>query len=481
MKSSLPLIATFVLQYSLTVASVYAVGNLGSAELAAVSLSNLLASISSYGIIQGIASALSTLCPQAYGRKDYAAVGLQTLRCACLLAILYIPIFALWYWGSYPLFKLLVPEQEVALLASKYLRRLVVGVFGFAIFEVTKQYLQAQGIFHASTYVLLICAPLNVFLNIELVWNETFGMGFIGAPTAVAITNWLMAALLVLYTIFIDGYQCWPGFTWEIFKHWGRLLSLAGPGVLMIEAEWLAFEIIAVASSRFGTAALAAQSIVATTCVSLYQIPYAISVAAATRVAWYIGSACHNAAVVATRASLCVAVVFGFINFFTLLTFRYKLASVFSQDPDVVALAAKVLIIGAAYQIADCISCVCGGILRGQGRQYIGGWLNLISYYIVALPIAYLCGFTLNLGLMGLWLGMLAALITVCFGSTTAVLTSDWDSLISKSIEDGINDMEQLSSNSTQLALSPAKSVASLVDHNMLSPMASISTSQLLA
>ncbi|VEU20695.1 DEKNAAC101605 [Brettanomyces naardenensis] len=437
-KSSLPLIATLLLQYSLTVASVYAVGNLGPNELAAVSLSNLLASISSYGIIQGIASALSTLCPQAYGRKDYTTVGLQSLRCTCLLFLLYIPIFAIWYWGSYPLLYALVPEQRAAYLASIYLRRLVFGVPGFIVFEVVKQYLQAQGIFHASTYVLVFCAPLNIILNLQLVNRY----GFIGAPTAVVVTNWLMAIALVIYAA-VYGSLCWCGFSREIFLHWSRLLALAGPGVLMIEAEWLAFEIIAVASSRFGTTALAAQSIVATACVTAYQIPYAVSVAASTRVAWYIGSACRQAAISSTTASLLTALVSGSTNVTLLCLLRGQIALLFSHEEPVVDLASHVLLVAGAYQLADSVSCVAGGILRGQGRQYIGGRLNLIGYYAIALPISYLCGFVFNWELAGLWMGVLVALTTVATAGTIAVLKSDWEGLIRKSVEDGVERYER--------------------------------------
>ncbi|QPG75252.1 hypothetical protein FOA43_002602 [Brettanomyces nanus] len=490
MKSSIPLIATFLLQYSLTVASVYAVGNLGPNELAAVSLSNLLANISSYGIIQGIASSLSTLCPQAYGRNDLRSVGLQSMRCLCLLLILYIPIFVIWYYGSYPLLSVLVPEQEAALLASRFLQRLVFGVPGFIIFEVTKQYLQAQGIFQASTYVLIVCAPLNVLLNLELVWGHNIGVGFIGAPTAVVITNWVMALALVGYAVFINGYQCWCGFSRDIFHHWSRLLSLAGPGVLMIEAEWVAFEIISLASARFGTASLAAQSIVATTCVTVYQIPYAISVAASTRIAWYIGSACQSAAVIATKASFIVALSMGALNCSLLLAFRFPIAHLFTHETDVLDMAANALVIASAYQLADGLSCVAGGILRGQGRQYIGGWLNLICYYIIALPISYFCGFVLHLELAGLWLGMMAALTTVAIGSCTAVLFCDWSALIQKSIEDGLIEYHQnrLAPISSDLSASTitdvdfditsvvsrgVHSTSGMVDHNFLAPMIS--------
>ena len=63
-----------------------------------------------------------------------------------------------------------VPEPRIAILAGQYLRVILIGAPGYACFESGKRYLQAQGLFSASLYVLLICAPLNAFLNWLLVW-----------------------------------------------------------------------------------------------------------------------------------------------------------------------------------------------------------------------------------------------------------------------------------------------------------------------
>ena len=59
----------------------------------------------------------------------------------------------------------------------------------------------------------------------------------------------------------------------RFFKHWNKMIKLSVPGVLMVEAEWLAFEIITFQAAKFGTEVLAAQSIISTTCVIFYQIP----------------------------------------------------------------------------------------------------------------------------------------------------------------------------------------------------------------
>ncbi|KAK6868325.1 putative transporter [Candida tropicalis] len=443
---SIPLIITFLLQYSLTVASVFSVGKLGSNELAAISLSSMTANISGYAIIQGVSTCLDTLCAQSFGKKDFNSVGIHFIRCTYLLLLLFIPMAILWIWGSYPLLIKIIGNDEdnekMCQLASQYLKILSLGIPGFIIFENGKHFLQSQGIFHASTIVLCICAPLNGLLNYLLVWDKSIGLGFIGAPISVVITNWIMCLSLLGYIYFINGYQCLPKtssyFSSVFFTNWSRMINLSIPGVLMIEAEWFAFEIITFEAAKFGTFTLAAQSIISTTCVIFYQIPFALSIASGTRIAWYIGAASKKSSIITTKATIYLSILLGLFNCSILFTFRDFFVKLYTTDERVIELAKKVLIIGSIYQINDCLSCATAGILRGQGRQMIGGIMNLIGYYLLALPIAYIFAFILNYKLIGLWLGMLIALMFVSLSQLYFVINSNWDKIIQNCIEEGI-------------------------------------------
>lgn len=443
LRYSVPLIVGFFLQYSLTVASVFSVGRLGSSELAAVSLSSMTANISGYAIIQGVSTCLDTLCSQAHGRKDFNMVGVHFVRCTYFLLLICIPVVILWMLLAKPILLLLVGEEkrELVNLASSYLKILALGLPGFIAFENLKHFLQAQGIFHASTYVLFVCAPLNALLNYLLVWDKRIGIGFLGAPLAVVITDWTMLAMLLYYTLRIDGDQCLPKqkLTENIyFSNWGRMINLSIPGVLMVEAEWLAFEVITFTAARFGTEVLAAQSIVTTTGALLYQIPFAYSIAASTRLAWFIGAASKKASLYCIRAAMYSAVVLGVGNMLALICFRDFFARLYTSDEVVLKIASKVLIVAGVYQVNDFISCTSGGLLRGQGRQKIGGYLNLISYYIIALPSGFLFAFYYNMELLGLWTGMILALVFVSGSQTYFIFTSDWEKIFkeAEAVED---------------------------------------------
>jgi MATE family multidrug resistance protein len=164
-----PLMVTFVLQNSLTVASIFTVGHLGKVQLGAVSLGSMSASITGFAVYQGLATSLDTLCAQAYGSGRKELVGLHTQRMIYFLWVITIPIGLLWLFAD-KILTVIVPEPEVARLAGQYLKIVLIGAPGYACFEAGKRYVQAQGLFTAALLVLLTCAPLNAFMNWLFVW-----------------------------------------------------------------------------------------------------------------------------------------------------------------------------------------------------------------------------------------------------------------------------------------------------------------------
>ncbi|PSR77117.1 MATE efflux family protein [Coniella lustricola] len=397
------LIITFMLQYSINVASIFAVGHIGKIELGAVSLATMTANITCSAPFQGLATSLDTLCAQAYGSGHKHLVGLQIQRMISFLMLLLIPLIALWL-NSTEILALMIPEYRTAELAGTYLKIYLLGVPAFIIFEGGKRFVQAQGLFHATTYVLLIAAPFNIFLNWLFVWH--LGLGFIGAPISVVITQNLLPVLLFCYVYFIDGRQCWGGFSRRALSNWGPMIRLSIPGMIMVEAEWFAFEILTLAIGQFGSTYLATQTVLMTITSMTFQIPFPIAIASSTRVANLIGAGLVDAAKTCARVAFWAGVAVGILNTVILATLRYQLASLFTSDPDVIELVGKVMPVCALMQFVDCLSAISHGLLRGTGKQEFGGYANIVSYYVVALPLAFGTAFGLDWKLYGLWFGV---------------------------------------------------------------------------
>lgn len=417
------LVVTFLLQYSLPLASVLTVSHIGTMELGAISLATMTAGITGYAIYQGLATSLDTLCAQAYGSGNKKLVGLQLQRMVLFLWVCTIPIALIWLNGT-RILEAIVPEKETAALAGQYLRIVLLGTPGYSAFEAGKRYLQAQGIFVATLYVLLFIAPLNAFLHWLFVWH--FKMGFSGAPLAVAIVENLMPIGLFLYVYFVRGRECWGGFSKAAFRNWGPMIRLSLPGLLMVLAEWLAFEILTLSASLISSDHLATQSVLSTICSITFQIPFPISVATSTRIANLIGATLDDAAKVSAVVGLTAAAIVGVTNSILLLTLRNYLPRIFTDDPKVVSMAASVLPLCAAFQLVDALAASCNGILRGLGKQEFGGYVNLGAYYLFAIPVSMGLGFGLKYELFGLWAGPAMALALVAGIEGYFIWRTDW-------------------------------------------------------
>ncbi|KAJ9623232.1 hypothetical protein H2203_006169 [Taxawa tesnikishii (nom. ined.)] len=387
------LIVTFILQYSLTMASVFTVGHIGKLELGAVSW-------------------LKTL------------VGLQLQRMVYFLWLMTIPIAFLWGFGT-QILEAIVPEKETAALSGQYLRILIIGAPGYAAFEGGKRFVQAQGQFQATLYVLLFCAPFNAFLHWLFVWRLEWG--FIGAPIAVVTVETLMPICLFLYVRFVGGMECWSGFTRRAFKNWGPMIRLALPGLVMILAEYLAFEILTLSASFISSTHLATQSVLSTISTLTYQIPFPISIAASTRVANLVGATLTDAGKLSAKVAFVAALIVGILNMILLSSTRNFIPYLFTNDPDVAELTSKTLPLNAAFQLFDALAALCNGILRGLGRQEFGSYVNLFAYYVIAMPISFGTGFGLHWDLYGLWAGPALALGIVAGIEGWFIYRTSWE------------------------------------------------------
>ena len=432
-KNSIPLVVTFILEHFFSIVALVVVGKLGTKELGAVSLATMTATIT-FAIFEGTATALDTLCPQAFGARNYEMMSIYVQRTNVLSLVMFLPC-ALFWWFSGAVMKYVIDDPKVVYLTQLYLRFLILGAPGYILFENSKRFLQAQGIFEAGTGILFISAPINIGLSWFLVWNETYGIGYVGAPISAGVNYWLMFVLLIGYVAYIDGKKCWFGIaSWEeLFSDWGNIMRLAIPGIVMMESEYMAYEIMTLFASYFGAVQLAAQSAVSSIASLTYMVPFSVGIAAATRIANFIGGQNMKGAITATRVAMIASIIVSTLNFLILWSFRYPIARVFSNDPEVISLIVNLLNpLVSVLQIFDGIASVSSGILRAQGSQKIGGYINFISYYAFALPLAMILSKIVGLEVYGLWIGVGSGMVVIALSEAVVILCSNWDDILMK-------------------------------------------------
>jgi MATE family multidrug resistance protein len=426
------LIVTYLLQYSSTVITVLVAGRLSQADLAASSLALTASSIPGLALIEGMATALDTLCAQAYGAGLRGHVGLHVQRMLLLMALVVLPIAGLWI-ASPSILALLVRQQDLAVRAGAFLRVGVIGLPGYAAFEAGKRFLQAQGDFTTALVVLLLCAPANALLS----WLFAFhlDLGLPGAALGQAIAYTLRPLLLLAYIVFLGkwSHSCWPGFSRKalVLRDWLPMLRLSAAGAVTILAEWLAFEVLVVSTAYLDTTYLAAQSILTSISIVMWHVPFSISVAVSTRVGQLVGAGDVRTA---RRASILYAAVFlgvGVASGGLLFGLRHQLAALFSSDDQVRSIATDTMFILAVFHTVDSIACGCNGMMRGLARQSVSAYVTLAVNYLGAVPFAlYLELGPPDLKLLGVWVGYCIGLAVISLVELVYMKWLRWSDLI---------------------------------------------------
>ncbi|KAH7359868.1 mate-domain-containing protein [Pyrenochaeta sp. MPI-SDFR-AT-0127] len=431
-KGSLPVVLAYALQNSLQTISVLIVGRLSPEALATAAFSYMFAMATGWLIALGGTTAIDTLASASFtGSKNRHDLGVILQRSFVVLLLFYIPVATMWFCSE-PLFKALGQEDYIARDSARFLSVLAPGGIGYIYFEALKKYLQAQEIMRPGTYVLLITSPLSAGLNYLFVY--TFKMGLLGAPLATGIAYWASFLLLLAYARFVDGWECWGGWSRKCLQNMGVFARLAFLGVIHVGTEWWAFEIVALVAGKLGTIPLAAQSVIMTTDQVMNTIPFGVGVATSSRVGNLLGARNANGAARAANTAAVLSMVLGALVLAVLMGVKDFYAKIFNDDIAVIKLTAEVMPYVALFQIADGLNGSCGGALRGMGRQHIGATVNIISYYCGALPLGIWLAFN-GWGLAGLWVGQCIALYIVGFAEWAIVAWSNWDHQVKKAFE----------------------------------------------
>ncbi|KAI3553886.1 MATE efflux family protein [Colletotrichum paranaense] len=410
---SLPLIATYLLQYSFTVITTFVAGHLSADDLAAASIGLTTMNIIGLAIYEGMATALDTLCAQAHGSGRLTAVGLHVQRMLILMALATVPIGLFWVFSPSVL-SLFVKQHHLAVKAGTFLRVSLIGMPGYAAFEALKRFLQAQGDFKSAMVVLIICAPINALLS----WLFAFklNMGLEGAALGQALANDLRPVLLLIYIVVWGqwSHQCWGGFSRKAFTEWSVPVRLSIAGSAVNLGEWAAFEILTLSTSYLSTEHLAAQTILTTISVVMWHIPFSISVAISTRIGHLIGGGLVATARRATTVYAIVFTVVGILDAILIFLFRHQLALVFSEDAEVQRLTSDSMLAVAAFQLIDSIISGCNGVLRGLGRQAVAAFVVFAVNYLAAVPLAvWLELGSPGLELDGAWIGLGGGMVVI--------------------------------------------------------------------
>lgn len=390
------------------------VGHVGQLALAGVSLGNLW----SFAFIifgMGLLRGLDPYFAQAHGAGDRRSVEIVLGRALVMATLAALPITAVHALAGPGLLELGQPEQAASVAAS-YCMRTGFSVLPMMLFLTISQLFQNLGKPRSPMIVVAMGNVINLALNGVLVFGVEAlgiqGMGAMGTAWATLSVRWAMLILLVIVGWpLLSPYMprdLSPILAWRAqLKMWTQVLPVGFQSAL----ESWAFTAMGLMVGVFGERALAAHSIALNLASLSFMVVLGLSGAAAARVGHLLGAGkpWRRAGWLAVGMSVawmsCSATVF--------LTQSTRLASLFTHEQAVIAMAATLLPVAASFQLFDGVQAVAFGVLRGAGDTRWPALANILGYWLLGLPLAYFVGVHQGRGPVVIWQCVALALVVV--------------------------------------------------------------------
>jgi len=387
----------------------------GTTALAAVSLVNSLFLVPLV-IGMGISYGITPLIAQNNGRGNFAECGRLLSNSFFLNIITGIVLFCAIYFGVILFIDKLHQAPEVVVQAKPYLFLLSLSIIPLMVFSTFKQFAEGLGFTKQAMLVSIWGNILNIVLGIIFV-KGLFGvtpMGIKGVGYSTLIDRSVMAMVMAVYV-----------FRSPIFKKYLKdfairnidrirglqIMKIGTPVAMQYVFEVGAFGGAALIIGSIGMIEQAAHQVAISLAAMTYMMASGISSAAAIRSGNYFGSGNHKELRLSAISNYHIVIVFMSCTAIIFTLFNQYLPWIYTSDKTVIAIAAQLLIVAAFFQLFDGTQVVGLGVLRGMGDVNMPTVITFISYWVIGLPIAYLLGVHLNLGVIGVWYGLVLGLM----------------------------------------------------------------------
>uniref|UniRef100_A0A7S3V5B3 Polysaccharide biosynthesis protein C-terminal domain-containing protein n=1 Tax=Chaetoceros debilis TaxID=122233 RepID=A0A7S3V5B3_9STRA len=314
---------------------------------------------------------------------------------------------------------------------SEFSYRLLPGLLPYYAFRVCTKFLQSQDLILPGVIIGFLANGFNIFSNWLFIFQ--FELGVNGAPWATSLTRAIQFIFMILYLLWRKDSlaDTWPSFSlrklsYNVVK---PFLTLAFSGMFSFAAEAWSFEVTTILAGLLGTIALDSHTITLNIATFIYlSFPFAVGIATSIKVGQLIG---EGKAADARRSAI-VAYGVNFAVQITLIAIVWPcsrlIASLFSKDEEIVDLVASLIPLSCIFMLGDAVQANTGGALRGLGRQKLVLLLNILGFWLLAVPFGAVLAFATNIGVRGLWWGFTVGLYSAAFiGILFLVFRVNWE------------------------------------------------------
>jgi MATE family multidrug resistance protein len=418
LRLALPLVLAEIGWMSMGVVDTIMVGRLPDSAVAigATGLGqSLYNSVAIFGA--GLLLGLDTFVAQAHGRENIQDAR-HSLVNGFFLALFLTPILMLlisfWPWLMYQF----GVSRGLIEPMRPFLQALNWGTLPLLCYFALRRYLQAVNVVHPIMFALVSANVVNFVGDWALIYGHLGfpAMGITGSGWSTCLARIYMALVMfatILYAESKRGMRDWIGqMGFDLLRIWD-LLVLGAPAATQILAEIGAFSAATALCAKLGPVPLSGHEIALNCAAFTYMVPLGISSAAAVRVGQQIGRGDPSKAHLAGWSAIVLGAGFMACMGLLFVTLPRPIARIFSPDPVVIRVGARLLLVAAAFQLFDGVQTVATGSLRGSGDTRTPMWANLVAYWFIGLPAGALLCFRFGWGALGIWIGLCVGLILI--------------------------------------------------------------------
>jgi len=411
-----PLVLAELAWMSMGIVDSIMAGRLGAAALGAGSLGTMIF----YPIViagTGMLLGMDTLVAQAHGANNPREAR-RSLIAGLWLGLALAPVTSLPILALMPLLRAAGTNPHVMELLVPYTKALLWGVACLMFYAALRRYLQAIDVVKPVMFAVVSANLINIFGNWLLMYGHWGfrAMGLEGSGWSTSISRLYMALVLlgaVLHHEAKSGNLLFA-MRWSPDIARIRQLALLGlPAALQILFEGAVFGIVTVLAATLDEVSLAAHSIAVQVIATTFMVPLGISSAAAVRVGQAVGRKDPRGVAVAGWTALLLSTLFMGTAGIAMALAPRSIVRLFIADTAVIASGAVLVRMAALFELFDGFQIVSTGALRGLGDTRSPMLAHLIGYWALGLPVIYVLCYPLRRGVVGIWVGLTAALILI--------------------------------------------------------------------
>lgn len=280
---------------------------------------------------------------------------------------------------------------------------LAFSTIGGVINATVKEFLQAYEIVFIPNLLLILSVILNLILNYIFVFGM-FGfpdMGVAGIALSTTIVRTVLATIMILYTLSKFRFE-----RYFEYNYWKQIIKVGLPISASIIIEFLAFNYIAVLMGHVSGIYAAAHSVIMVLSSTSFMIPMGISNALAVKVGYANGAKDYNELVKYSKNGILVSVLFMMFAGFIFFIFPKHLASIFTNDQNLIQIIVPVMFVVALFQVFDGIQTSVRGVYNGLKRTKFVMMSNFVCYIMLSISLGYYLGIIRKMYLFGCWTGI---------------------------------------------------------------------------